>query len=129
MFALMALVYWLRRPQTLLPSNHAERRLWSIWAGFVLSCSLVSRISNFQMGLDKLYDYVLYPYWAVLSGFAFCITAASYWGWAYIFGAAFFVLAMILPFIPAASPLAFGSLWALCLIIMGLRLKRLSQDT
>jgi serine/threonine protein kinase len=122
-FVVMGLVLWRFRSLQLLSRNAATKHLWSLWIGFLLACGLVAVVSQSLVGLERMYDFFLYPYWAVLSGLAFFAMGSSYWGWFYAFGLAFFVLAALLPFWPVASPLAFGSLWAACLVSIGLRLR------
>ena len=69
----------------------------------------------------------VYPYLAAVSGMTFFITGSNYWGVGYLFGVLFFALALVLPFFPLPSPIAFGALWGVCLAITGFRLKRLAR--
>jgi serine/threonine-protein kinase len=122
-FLLMALVLWCFRSPQLLTMNPATKQLWSISIGFFIDCELVAVVSQLLVGLERIYDFFLYPYWAILSGLVFITTGSSYWGWLYAVGLVFFVLAVLLPFCPVAGPLAFGGVWSGSLVIIGLRLK------
>jgi predicted Ser/Thr protein kinase len=121
-FLLMGLVLWRSRTPQMLSLNAVKKHLISIWTGFLVACGLVTWVSHLLVGTERMYDFFLYPYWAILSGLAFIAMGSSYWGWFYAFGAAFFVLAVLLPFVPIAGPLSFGTLWAASLAIIGLRL-------
>jgi serine/threonine-protein kinase len=121
-FLLMGLVLWCSRTPQMLSLNAAKKHLISIWIGFLVACGLVAFVSHLLVGTERMYDFFLYPYWAILSGLAFIAMGSSYWGWFYAFGSAFFVLAALLPFFPIAGPLSFGALWAASLAIIGLRL-------
>jgi serine/threonine-protein kinase len=122
-FLLMGLVLWWFRSPQLLTRSAAKKHLVSLWIGYLIACGLVALVSQVLVGVERMYDFFLYPYWAILSGLAFIAMGSSYWGWFYAFGSAFFVLAALLPFFPVASPLAFGALWAASLTIIGLRLR------
>jgi serine/threonine-protein kinase len=122
-FLLMGLVPWYFRSPQMLAMSAAKKQMVSLWIGYLIACGLVALVSQVLVGLERMYDFFLYPYWAILSGLAFIAMGSSYWGWFYAFGSAFFVLAALLPFCPVAGPLSFGALWAACLTIIGLRLR------
>jgi hypothetical protein len=122
-FLLMGLVLWRFRSPQMLTLNAAKKHLLSLWIGFLAACGLVALVSQALVGVERMYDFFLYPYWAILSGFAFFAMGGSYWGWFYAFGLAFFALALLLPLCPLAGPLAFGTLWTVSLVIIGLRLR------
>lgn len=114
------------RPSRLRPENSSERYLWSLWLGHCVACILVALVSKSLLGLEKMYEFFLYPYWSLVSGLAFIVMGGSHWSWAYAFGSAFFAAALALPYAPAAGPWVFGGLWALCLVAFGVRLQRLA---
>jgi serine/threonine-protein kinase len=122
-FLLMGLVLWGSRTPQMLSLNAAKKQLISIWIGFLVACGLVVLVSQLLVGTERMYDFFLYPYWAILSGLAFIAMGSRYWGWFYAFGSAFFVSAALLPFFPIAGPLSFGALWAASLAVIGLRLR------
>jgi eukaryotic-like serine/threonine-protein kinase len=122
-FFLMGLVLWRFRATHLLTKNAATKQVWSLWLGFLISCFLVAFVSIMLVGVEPLYAFFLYPYWAIVSGLCFFAMGSSHWGWFYAFGLAFFVLAPLLAWQPIASPLAFGGLWAGSLVVIGLRLR------
>ena len=128
-FLLMALPFWHYRSQRLLPRTIGERQLWSIWIGYLLACTLVAVVSYALVGPEKLYEFYGYPYWAILSGLALFVMGTRYWGRCYLFGAAFFVLAVLMPFFIKWSPLVFGLLWFSCLVSIGRHLRRLAVES
>ena len=125
---MMALPFWHYRSQRLLPRTMDERQLWSIWIAYLLACASVAVVSHALFGVEKLYEFYLYPYWAILSGLAFFAMGTRYWGRCYLFGAAFFVLAGLMPFFLRWSAPLFGLLWCLCLVSIGRHLRRLAFE-
>ncbi len=129
-FLLMGLVLWCFRSPQMLAMSAAKKHLVSTWTGYLIACGVVAIVSQMLVGLERMYDFFLYPYWAILSGLAFFTMASGYWGWFYAFGLAFFGLAALLPLCPRAGPLAFGALWAGSLVIIGQRLwMRAKKDS
>ncbi|MEI8370524.1 MAG: serine/threonine-protein kinase [Planctomycetia bacterium] len=122
-FLLMGLTLWCHRSPRMFAMKDATRSLVSLWCGYLVACGLVAIVSQRLVGTERLYDCFLYPYWAIVSGLAFIAMASTHWGWFYGFGSAFFALAALLPFVPAAGPLAFGALWATSLVMIGFRLQ------
>ena len=67
-----------------------------------------------------------YPSMAVLASLAFMMLGASYWGYCYLIGALFLVLAVAMTFWLPAAPLVFGVCWGASLALLGMRLARLA---
>ncbi len=127
-FVLMAAVFWRTRTRRLLPTNPAERQLWSIWVGYLIGCIAVVLAGQQVFDLDP-YKTPLYVLWSLLAGLAFFAMGGSYWGRCYAYGLAFFALAALLPRMPQEyRPLGFGGLWAVALVSMGLYLRRLAAE-
>jgi hypothetical protein len=126
-FGSMVFVLWLYRPKGLLPTTTAERQLWSVWVGYVLTCSLVSAVSVGLFGLPRAYDGILYPYYALVTGLAFFVLGSSYWGRCYVFALAFWALALLMLLDMRWVMLEFGGLWTLTLFVLGRRLRRLAK--
>jgi serine/threonine protein kinase len=127
-FALMLLVLWLYRPKGLLPTSTAERQLWSVWISYVIACSLVAFEVRGMFGPDCTYEGALYPFFCVITGMAFFVLGASYWGMCYAMALAFWLLSALLLLHPSWGTLAFGGLWTVVLLAIGLRLRRLGID-
>jgi len=126
-FVLMGLVMWRLRSPQLFVRTPATRQLWSLWVGFLIACSAIGVVSQLVVRRERMFDVFHYPYWSVLSGFAFVAMGGSHWGWFYAFGGAFFALSILLAFLPLAGPFAFGFLWALSLTVLGLRLRKMAR--
>ena len=69
-----------------------------------------------------------YPFFAITAGMAFFFLGSSYWGWCYAFGLAFFALSALMLINTEWAVLEFGALWAVCLVIMGARLRGLAKE-
>jgi eukaryotic-like serine/threonine-protein kinase len=125
-FLLMGIVYRLNRRGRWVPEGQAGRQLVAVWVGYLAACSMVALLcGRGGAGTAGAFELGLYPSWCVLTGLAFWVMGAGYWGRFYAFGAAFFGLAALASWLPAWSPLYFGLLWALALLGAAKRLRRL----
>jgi hypothetical protein len=127
-FALMGVVLWVGRPRGLLPVTTAERLLWSVWVGYVGSCMMLSEATRRMFGVEILYQGVLYPFYAIVTGMAFFILGSSFWGKLYAVALGFFVLAFVMLLDLRWATLEFGGAWALALVLVGSRLRRLGRE-
>ena len=121
---LLAIVLWAYRDKWSVSMGSVERQMLSIWIAFFLSCWLCLVVA-FLMATTKapLDQIKLYPHFAILSGLIYFVIGSNYWGQCYIFGVAFFALAVVMTFNLVLAPLEFGALWAICLILIGRRLQ------
>jgi hypothetical protein len=127
-FAAMGVVFFCYRPRMWLPQTVAERQMWAVWIGYVLSCFFISGVSAVQLGHDKLYERVDYPYFAIAAGLAYFILGSSYWGRCYAFGVAFWVLAGVMMLDNKRwAVLEYGLLWTIALAAIGYHLRRLGK--
>jgi serine/threonine-protein kinase len=127
-YALLGLVAWRFGAGRLRPSSAAERLLWSIWLGYILASVILGTINREMEGTESTVgELALYPSKAALAGLAFFAMGGSYWGRCYAFGAAFFVLAVLIPLNLHWGPLAFGLLWCCILTGLGLRLRWMNR--
>jgi serine/threonine-protein kinase len=124
---LMAIVFWRCRSGTLLPANPAERIMWSIWIGYVATCTVLGISHRVWLGNSVELEATPYPGYAAAAGMAFFVLGSSYWGWCYAFGLAFYVLALCMTADLRWAPLEYGVLWAAVFGAIGLRLHRLSR--
>jgi eukaryotic-like serine/threonine-protein kinase len=127
-FTLMGLVFWRYRKHGVLPTNTAERHMWSVWVGYLTASVLVSIICAVLFGQEKLYESILYPFYAVIAGLAFFALGSNYWGGCYAFGVAFFVLPGVMLLHQDWGGLEFGGLWTIALITLGHRLHNLGRE-
>lgn len=133
-FSLMGMVLWKYRRDWASSMRSASRQMGTIWLGFLIACHVVVvatfEIQWLQSQREHFEVLEMYPYLAAVSGLALFITGSNYWGAGYLFGLAFFGLALLIPLWPLAGPLEFGILWGIALVIIGTRLRRLaSEDT
>ncbi len=132
-----AALWWYRRREPL-PATAAERQVWSIWVGYLLAYGASSLVSRLLIGCGILAagpaapaswpEVVSYPFAAILSGLAFFVMGAGYWGRYYAIGLAFFVLSLLMLLRLEWSPLEYGFLWALCLTAIARHLRRLGAE-
>lgn len=126
MFAAMGGLFWRRRTHGWLPSSTAERQLWMLLGGFVLTCSLLGVSDRLMATPEHPHDPLdLYPRFAIVSGLTFFVLGSSYWGSCYLFGAGFWVLALAITLMPQWGPAGFGLMWCVALVCIGRHLRRL----
>jgi hypothetical protein len=131
---MVGMFLWQNRRRTLLPTNPAERQLWSLVLGYMAAYGvsvLVYRMLLDQglhiSGKRQFDELIRYPSSAVMSGLVFFIMGSSYWGRCYAIGTVFFGLAMLMPLNLAWAPLEFGVMWAATLVFIGWHLRRVGQ--
>src|SRR5205807_10248209 len=134
-FVLIGVLFWSNRGSRLLPTSAPERELWSIWLGYLASYVVNALVVRALLGQgviargpgapDGWEDLILYPFSAVLSGLAFFVMGSNYWGRCYAVGLVFFALALTVTNWLPLAPLAFGVLWAVTLVALGLHLRQL----
>jgi serine/threonine-protein kinase len=130
--------FWWYRRRDPLPASAAERQVWLIWLGALAAFGTSSLASRLLIGGGLLAagpaapacwaDVAVYPFAAVVSGLAFFVMGAGYGGRYYLFSLAFFALALLLPLGLEWSPLAYGLLWSLCLVVIARHLRRLGAE-
>jgi serine/threonine protein kinase len=124
---------WYCRGRTIMPTNPAERHLWSLVIGYIaayeVSVVVYSMLINQGLRIQGFRQYdelIRYPTSAVLSGLVFFALGSGYWGRCYAIGVAFFVLGMVMPFHLGWAPIEFGAAWGITLALIGFRLRRLA---
>jgi eukaryotic-like serine/threonine-protein kinase len=130
-FALMALIFLrFRGWENLLPTSTAERQLWSIWLGYVTAYLISALIGRELLSHgQRLDEWTLYPFTAVLTGLAFFIMGSNYWGRCYAIGLAFFGLAVLMPLNLDWAPLEFGILWSITFTSLGIHLHQIGGQS
>jgi serine/threonine protein kinase len=123
--SVVGLLLWFR-PSGLRPISSAERLMWSVWIGYLLTLYAVGAAHWILFGgWVAEEEFKLYPPIAAVTGMAFFVLGCSYWGWCYAFGLAFHALALLMTLDLRWAPLEFGILWAVALVVIGIRLQRL----
>jgi tRNA A-37 threonylcarbamoyl transferase component Bud32 len=128
--------HWRRRP---LLTSAAERQVCSIWVGYLLAYGTSGLVTRLLIGGGVITEgpaapktgwreVVSYPVAALLTGLAFFVMGGIWWGRYYAIGLAFFVLALLMPLRLEWSPLAYGTLWAVCLAAIARHLRRLDAE-
>jgi hypothetical protein len=127
-FAIMLAVLWRNRNAGLMPTSTAERLLWSVWVGYVLSCAITGEVVLRLFGREVAYEGKLYPFFCTMTGFSFFVLGSSYWGMCYAVALVFWVAAGLLLIDQSFGVLVYGGLWTLSLLFIGLRLRRLGVE-
>jgi hypothetical protein len=125
--AILAVFAWFRRGMGWVPTSVAERHMWSVWVGYVCACMFLGMTTRLLHGMAVGLEITLYPGLALLTGLAFFALATSYWGMCYAFALAFYALAFAMVTDLRWAPLEFGGLWAVVLVIIGIRLRRMQS--
>ena len=120
MFAALLIMLWRFRHRSVLPTNSAERLIWVVWMGYVLSLG-AANAARAVFGHDQIEAYASF---AVLTGFGFLVMGGHIWGGGYLVGLAFMVAAPILAMFTDFAPLVFGALWAGALMSFGIHYWR-----
>jgi predicted Ser/Thr protein kinase len=107
----------------LLPTSHAEGHLWSVWGGYAVTCFLIGVGHWLEVGWSEETDFHRYYALAGLTALAFFSLASNYWGGCYAIGGAFLALIIVMAINLSYAPLEFGTLWAVVLVVVGLRLR------
>jgi serine/threonine-protein kinase len=123
-FAALAALFWRRR--SVVPASTVGRQMWAIVGGLVVACNVSGAVT--ALLLRPYTPLAQYPYFAVLSGLTFLILGSSYWGWCYLFAAAFWLLALVMPLHLGWGVAGFGLLWTAALVTVGRRLRRLGRQ-
>jgi eukaryotic-like serine/threonine-protein kinase len=127
----LLLVGW-HRGWHLLPRGSSERQLWAVWGGYLAACfvmGLCGRLVPQSPNVTETrLEVFFYPPLAALTALAFFALAGNFWGYCAVLGAGFLALGFVMTLDLRLAPLEFGSAWAVVLLILGLRLRRLGRE-
>jgi multisubunit Na+/H+ antiporter MnhG subunit len=108
------------------PTNAVERQLWAVWLGYILAFASVFWVMRAK-GDGHL---EMYGAGMALSGLAWFAMGGSIWGGCYLIGLLYMLTAPLMavwldrsPWAPAA----FGLSWAVTLLVVGGRYRRLGR--
>ena len=117
--AVMLFLVWRFRPVAEREFTSGERAIWALVPAYYGGFATLLLVNAFLE-----HPVPVAPFLAVLSGMAFVTLGASIWGWFYIWGAAFFGLALLMA--ATNSPLSMlllGLGWFVCLSVGSLQLR------
>jgi serine/threonine protein kinase len=95
-----------------------ERQIWAFVPGYYgafLTLVLVNLLLKDPLPLP--------PLLALLSGMGFVSLGATIWGWFYVWGAAFFVLSLVIALCPPIGMLLLGVGWFICLTLGSIHMR------
>lgn len=132
--ASIGLLFWYNRRGRLMPTTAAERELWTIWIGYFttyFSTIITTRVLTYRETVESetvsaayFPELLPYPFIALVSGLAFFVMGANYWGRCYAIGALFFLVGPLMAIDLRFGPLMFGLLWSIILVVLGLHLRK-----
>lgn len=126
--ALVAVVGYFRNWR-LMPANPFERQLWVTWLGCMLASSALGLSSRLASGTSfALPELRIYPSLSCVTALAFFTLAPSIWAYCAIFGLGFLAAAFLMTINLQWAPLTYGLTWAITLLLIGFRLRRLGKD-
>lgn len=114
MLAAVFVVIYRAREGLVLPRSVAERPVWSIWLGYLLTLGVMNTLS----AMDGIQHSSVFPIASALSGFGFLAMAGHVWGGSALFGLAFYIVAILTTLYVTAAPLIFGAMWLVALLAL-----------
>ncbi|MEM6779819.1 MAG: serine/threonine-protein kinase [Planctomycetota bacterium] len=124
MLAGIAWVIHTARDGLWLPRLSAERPIWSIWIGYLVTLGIV----NVIWLLGWLEQSAVMVTACLMSGFAFVAMAGHLWGGSAILGGFFYLAAGWSIAWPMTAPLALGIAWLLAMEVLGRRYAQTKSD-
>jgi eukaryotic-like serine/threonine-protein kinase len=125
-FAAMGWVFWCYRKDWFPPQGKPARQLWALWLGYVTGSIVLLLVEHLLH--DPLPQESLYPKLAILGSLGFIMMGSSYWGYCYVIGAGFLLLALLMPLNLAWAPLMFGLGWGASLLALARHLGKLANE-
>ena len=107
---IFALILYARHG-SILPRSVAERPVFSIWIGYLLTLTVMNLLA--LLGNDEPES--IFVTAAALSGFGFLAMAGHVWGGSALFGLGFLAVALIASYYTTIAPLLLGSMWLVSL--------------
>ncbi len=117
--AVMLLLAWRLRPVKECGMTAAERQIWTLLPGYYGGFLTLVVVNWFLTE-----PIPLAPALAVMSGMGFTSLGATIWGWFYVWGVGFFLLAIVIAcFAPHLGLTLLGLGWFVCLVIGSIHLR------
>jgi hypothetical protein len=98
----------------------AERQIWSFVPGYYGAFLTMVLLNAFVFSTTPI---PLAPVLAAMSGMGFTTLGSTIWGWFYVWGVAFFALALLIFLCQPFGLTVLGAGWLLCLVIGSIHLR------
>ncbi|MEZ6092339.1 MAG: serine/threonine-protein kinase [Pirellulaceae bacterium] len=98
----------------------AERPIWSIWIGYLVSLATM----NIVLTLHGTSQLEVFPIASALAAFGFIALAGHVWGGCYLLGGLFVGCSLLSAFVGSWGILMFGACWLISLATLGFRYRR-----
>jgi serine/threonine-protein kinase len=129
LLAFLGLLLRHTRSAALFATKLAERQFWATWLGNLLATVSAALVFLPSVAADgTLNELSLFPLWCIIFGFTLFMMGSIYWGRLYVFGLAYFGLALLLPVRMEWAPLGFALIQSATLLAIGLHLRRLGRQ-
>gem|GEM_PF-6274320 len=123
-------VFAIYRRDQLLPQNAAERHLWTLWCGYIVCCVHAGLATRLALGIwETSLEPQIYIPIGCLTALAFFVLSSTFWGQATFIGLLFLGVTFLMAIDLRFAPLEFGATWAIVLLFLGQRLRRLAQTS
>ena len=125
----MGFVFWMYRRDWYPPQGKPARQLWALWLGYVAGSMVLVAVERALAGPEQPFEqWVLYPRLAILASLGLIMMGSSYWGYCYVMGAGFLLLALVIPIVPPLAPILFGLGWLISLLALARHLGHLAEE-
>ncbi len=128
---LFVLLYGYFRNWRWLPQTGPEKQLWTVWVAYVAICFCTGLRTRFVGGPEPNFDLMMelefMPTLITLAAMAFFALAPTFWGYCAVIGVAFLAISWIMCLDIRWAAIEFGLAWAVTLVVIGVRLRRLSR--
>ena len=125
MLSLIGIVILYARGGSLLPRSSAERPVYSIWIGYLLTLATLNVLSE----LSDTNPYQMFMIASALSGFGFLAMSGHVWGGSAIYGIVFLLVAITSYFAPPYSPILLGFTWLISMSSLAIHYNRRDAKT
>jgi tRNA A-37 threonylcarbamoyl transferase component Bud32 len=111
------------------PSNQAEQHMFGVWGGFVLTLLVLTACLGRWDDAGAVANRGMYQGYAAAAAVGFFSMGALFWGGCYVLGGVFVLMIPVLGVEPRMAPLQYGLTWAIGLLVIGGRLRRLARES
>lgn len=125
MLSLIGAVILYARSGSILPRSAAERPVYSIWIGYLLTLATLNVLAELR-GTDP---YQMFVIASALSGFGFLAMSGHVWGGSAVYGVIFLLVAITSYLAPTYSPIFLGVTWLISLSSLAIHYNRRDSKT
>jgi serine/threonine-protein kinase len=126
---LLGILFGVVHSQRILPNTPAGRQLGEMLLVHLLCAAVIYVVCRMIRWPDNtLAPLMPYPFWCIQGGMVLFNMGSRYWGRCYLAGAAFLILALVMPLALQWAPFLVGMLLCIVLASLGRHLRRTGED-